>query len=101
MLLNDMIVIQANGLYYIYSQQQELKAMVYLPPDGQELFSFKCLDYMTKALAMKNKENLQTGNKDIFSAPTLRVRNNWKDLQKTKTRNTLKCYVLSAKDLLN
>jgi len=56
---------------------------------------------MTKALAMKNKENLQTGNKDIFSAPTLRVRNNWKDLQKTKTRNTLKCYVLSAKDLLN
>ena len=53
MLLNDMIVIQANGLYYIYSQQQELKAMIYLPPDNQNLFDMKCLDYITKALAIR------------------------------------------------
>ena len=53
MLLNDMIVIQANGLYYIYSQQQELKAMIYFPPDNQQLYDFKCLDIITKAIAIR------------------------------------------------
>lgn len=53
MLLNELIVVQANGLYYIYSQQQELKAMIYLPPDNQNLFDFKALDVITKAIAIR------------------------------------------------
>lgn len=53
MLLNELIVYQANGLYYIYSQQQELKAMIYFPPDNQNLYDLKCLDYITKAIAIR------------------------------------------------
>ena len=53
MLLNELIIVQANGLYYIYSQQQELKGMIYLPPDNQNLFDFKALDIITKSIAIR------------------------------------------------
>lgn len=53
MLLNELLIYQANGLLYIYSQQQELKAIIYFPPDNQQLYDFKCLDSITKAIAIR------------------------------------------------
>ena len=53
MLLNELVVYQANSMYYIYTQQQELKAMIYLPPDNQNMFDFKVLDVITKSIASR------------------------------------------------
>lgn len=53
MILNEMLIYQANGLIYIYSPQQELRAVIYLPPDNQHLYDIKCLDWITKALAIR------------------------------------------------
>jgi len=51
--LNGLEVIQANGLYYIFSQQGELRAIQYLPSNGQYLADFKALDIITKAMALR------------------------------------------------
>ena len=53
MLLNEMLIYQANGLIYIYSQQQELRGVIYFPPTNQGLFDIKCLDAITKAIAIR------------------------------------------------
>lgn len=51
MWLNRMYVWQANGLFYIYTPQGELKAMVELPNNGQHVYNIKMLDGLTKILA--------------------------------------------------
>lgn len=51
--LNGMEVIQTNGLYYIFSQQGELKGIHYLPNNGQYLADFRTLDIITKATALR------------------------------------------------
>ena len=53
MLINEMLIYQANGLIYIYSQQQELRGIIYFPPTNQGLFDIKCLDIITKGLAYR------------------------------------------------
>lgn len=53
MILNEMVVYQSNGLYYIFNRQGELKAQIYLPLDGQVLADFKALDIVTKAIAYR------------------------------------------------
>lgn len=53
MYLNNLVIYQCNGLYYIYTEQQELKGMIYLPPDKQLMYDCKCLDIITKALAIR------------------------------------------------
>lgn len=53
MLLNELLVYQSNGLYYIFTQQQELKAMIYFPPDNQHLYDLKYLEIITKAIAIR------------------------------------------------
>ncbi len=53
MLMNNMNVLQSNGLYYVFNEQGELKSMIYLPNDGQLLADFKTLDLMTKAMAYR------------------------------------------------
>lgn len=53
MIVNEMVVQQANGLYYIFNQQGEMKAQIYLPYDGQLLADFKTIEVITKALAYR------------------------------------------------
>ena len=53
MLINDMVVLETNGLYYIFSQQGELKSIHYMPKDGQLLADFRTLDLITKATAVR------------------------------------------------
>lgn len=52
MWLNKMYVWQANGLLYIYTQYGELKAIISLPQNGQQLQNIRVLDKLTKILAM-------------------------------------------------
>lgn len=47
-----MYVWQANGLLYIYTQYGELKAIVALPQNGQQLQNIRILDRITKTLAI-------------------------------------------------
>ena len=51
MWLNKMYVWQSNGIFYIYSPQNELRAMISLPNNGQNLYNMKALDGITKILA--------------------------------------------------
>lgn len=51
--LNNMEVIQSNGLYYIFDINGQLMAIQYLPHNGQLLADFKTLDIITKAIALR------------------------------------------------
>ena len=49
MIINGMEVRQADGLYYVFTIQGELKSIHYMPKDGQYLADFKALEIITKA----------------------------------------------------
>lgn len=51
MWLNKMYIWQSESLFYIYSSQGELRAIVQLPNNGQHLSNTKVLDGITKILA--------------------------------------------------
>ena len=51
--LNNMEVIQSNGLYYIFDINGQLMGIQYLPHNGQLLADFKTLDIITKAIALR------------------------------------------------
>lgn len=53
MVLNQMEVRQADGLYYIFTQQAEMKAVIQLPHDGQTMADFDTMRIITKALALR------------------------------------------------
>lgn len=51
MWLNKMYVWENQGLFYIYSPQNELRAIIALPNNGQHLYNTKVLDGITRILA--------------------------------------------------
>ena len=51
--LNNIEVIQSNGLYYIFDINGQLMGIQYLPHSGQLLADFKTLDIITKAIALR------------------------------------------------
>lgn len=53
MLINGMVVQQANGLYYVFNEFGELKSIHYLPEDGQMMANFKTLEMITRAEAIR------------------------------------------------
>ncbi len=53
MLLNQMEVRQADGLYYVFNEYGELKSIHYMPNDGQLMADFRTLDIITKAEAIR------------------------------------------------
>ena len=53
MLLNEMIVYQSNSIYRVFTEHGELKAEVYLPDNGQLIHDYKCMDMITKAIALR------------------------------------------------
>ena len=56
MLLNELLVYQANGLYYIYTQQQELKAMIYLVLGFLELCRYGVIIYAIYLVSISKME---------------------------------------------
>ena len=53
MILNEMVIKQANNLYYIFSQQGELRAIVAAPADGQMMENFAMCEMVTRATAIR------------------------------------------------
>lgn len=53
MILNQMEVRQADGLYYVFNEYGELKSIHYMPNDGQLMADFRTLDIITKAEAIR------------------------------------------------
>jgi len=53
MIMNELQVVQQNGLYHVLTQQGQLISMHYLPPDGQLMYDNKTLDIITKAEAIR------------------------------------------------
>ena len=53
MVLNSMVIRQANNLYYIFSPQGELRAIVAAPPDGQMMANFSMFEMITRALGIR------------------------------------------------
>lgn len=51
MWLNKMYIWQVDGLFYIYTPQGELRAIIHLPNNGQHLCNTKVLDGITKILS--------------------------------------------------
>lgn len=51
MWLNKMYIWQSKGAFYIYTPQNELRAIIALPNNGQNVFHMKALDGITKILA--------------------------------------------------
>lgn len=53
MVLNQIGVVQANNLYYFYTENNIYLGVVALPDNGQYMFDMKTLDIITKALAVR------------------------------------------------
>lgn len=53
MRLNNMVVTECQGGCRIYTPQGIPVADIYLPPDGQAMMNYKCVEILCKALAVR------------------------------------------------
>lgn len=53
MVLNNMEIRQANGLYYVFDPYGQLRAIHYMPEDGQIMATFTAMNIITKATALR------------------------------------------------